>query len=107
MVYGGDGLARLADDSGKSAAVFVPFVLPGEEVEARIAQRGRGFSRAVAEKISQASPRRVEPQCPYFLRCGGCHYQHTGYEHQLEIKTQILRETLLRTAKFYWQQAIP
>src|SRR5207302_10746240 len=28
-----------------------------------------------------------------------CHYQHSSYEHQLEIKKEILRETLKRTAK--------
>ncbi len=33
------------------------------------------------------------------LRCGGCHYQHASYDQQLEIKNQILRETLQRTAK--------
>jgi 23S rRNA (uracil1939-C5)-methyltransferase len=106
MIYGGDGLARLPEDSGKSQTVFLPFVLPGEEVEARITERGRSFSRARVEKIVTASDHRVEAKCPYFLRCGGCHYQHSDYPHQLEIKTQILRETLLRTAKLDWQQPI-
>ena len=27
------------------------------------------------------------------------HYQHASYEHQLEIKKEILRESLRRTAK--------
>src|SRR5262249_34231905 len=45
------------------------------------------------------SPQRVVPACPYFQRCGGCHYQHTTYEHQLEIKAAILRENLQRIAK--------
>ena len=107
MVYGGDGLARVEESAGKKRAVFVPFVLPDEEIEARITERGRSFSRGRAEKILQASAHRVEPKCPYFTRCGGCHYQHADYKHQLEIKTQILRETLLRTAKFDWQQEIP
>lgn len=54
-----------------------------------------------------ASPQRVEAKCPYFQRCGGCHYQHATYEQQLAIKTQILRETLRRTAKFDWEGPIP
>ena len=106
MVYGGDGLARLTEESGRSKAVFVPFVLPGEEIEARIVRQGRGFSRALADTVTASSPLRIQPGCPYFQRCGGCHYQHTDYNHQLTIKTQILRETLLRTAKFYWQDEI-
>ncbi len=106
MIYGGDGLARLTEDTGRSKAVFVPFVLPGEEIEAKIVEHGRGFSRAAAEKIITPSAQRVEPKCPYFQRCGGCHYQHAAYEKQLEIKNQILRETFLRTAKFDWPDDI-
>jgi 23S rRNA (uracil1939-C5)-methyltransferase len=100
MIYGGDGLAHLpADEQGRGKAVFVPFVLPGEKIEASLAEQKTGFARAHSEAIIQSSPQRVEPGCPYFRGCGGCHYQHAVYEHQLEIKKEILRETLRRTAK--------
>jgi 23S rRNA (uracil1939-C5)-methyltransferase len=100
LVYGGDGLARLAaDEHGPGKAVFVPFVLEGETIEASIVEQKRGFARGRAENILQASPQRVEPPCPYFGRCGGCQYQHIRYEHQLEIKAAILKETLRRIAK--------
>jgi 23S rRNA (uracil1939-C5)-methyltransferase len=99
-VYGADGLARLpADEHGRGKAAFVPFVLEGETVEAVVLEQKPGFVRARAERIVAASPRRTEPPCPYFQRCGGCHYQHTGYEHQLEIKAAILKENLRRIAK--------
>jgi len=100
LVYGGDGLSHLpADDSGRGKAVFLPFVLAGERVEASVTEQKRGFVRAQAARVIGASPQRVIPRCPYFGTCGGCHYQHAGYEHQLEIKRGILRETLRRTAK--------
>jgi len=100
MIYGGDGLSRLpADASGRGKAAFVPFVLAGEEVEATIVEQKPGFVRATAGSILTSSPHRVKPGCPYFGRCGGCQYQHSSYEHQLEIKKQILQETLKRTAK--------
>ena len=100
LVYGGDGLARLpADERGRGKAVFVPFVLEGEKVEAVLLEQKTGFARARADQILEASPQRIEPRCPYFQRCGGCHYQHTGYEHQLEIKAAILKENLRRIAK--------
>src|SRR5947209_14537079 len=83
LVYGGDGLARLpADEHGRGKAVFVPFVLPGERVEAALVEEKPGFARARADKVLEASTQRVEPHCPYFQRCGGCHYQHASYEHQ-------------------------
>ncbi|MGA9812122.1 MAG: 23S rRNA (uracil(1939)-C(5))-methyltransferase RlmD [Terriglobales bacterium] len=100
LVYGGDGLARLpADDRGPGKAVFVPFVLPGESVEATLREEKSGFARAQLDSVLSASPRRVDARCPYFLRCGGCHYQHTDYEHQLEIKAAILKENLRRLAR--------
>lgn len=100
MIYGGDGLARLpADERGRGKAVFVPFVLAGEKVEATLVEQKSGFARAHTDSIIEASPHRVQPGCPHFGSCGGCHYQHIAYEHQLEIKTSILKETLRRTAK--------
>jgi 23S rRNA (uracil1939-C5)-methyltransferase len=100
LVYGGDGLARLpADDRGPGKAVFLPFVLPGETVEATLREEKSGFARAQLDRILTSSPRRADPRCPYFHRCGGCHYQHTEYEHQLEIKAAILKENLRRMAR--------
>lgn len=106
MIYGGDGLARLPESSlhdeaarGRGKAVFVPFVLAGETIEASLTEQKPGFARARADSFIETSPRRIEPACQYFSRCGGCHYQHAAYEHQLEIKEEILRETLRRVAK--------
>jgi len=80
-------------------AVFVPFVLPGEKVEAEIRQEKPGFARGSVAQLIEASPERVEARCPYFRQCGGCHYQHIPYQRQLEFKSGILRETLQRIAK--------
>ena len=100
LIYGGDGLARLhADEKGRAKAVFTPFVLAGEKVEARTIEQKPSFVRALPESILEPSPHRIEPRCPYFGRCGGCHYQQASYEHQLEIKKGILEETLRRVAK--------
>jgi 23S rRNA (uracil1939-C5)-methyltransferase len=100
LVYGGDGLARLpADEQGRGKAVFMPFVLEGETVEASLVEQKRGFARARVDNVAQVSPLRIAPSCPYFGQCGGCHYQHTSYAHQLEIKAAILKENLRRIGK--------
>ena len=91
------GAAASVERRGK--AVFLPFVLAGEKVEGTIVEEKTGFARARTDRILEASPQRIEPGCRYYAGCGGCHYQHTSYEGQLEIKSQILRETLWRTAK--------
>jgi 23S rRNA (uracil1939-C5)-methyltransferase len=107
LIYGGDGLARTpAGADGRSMPVFVPFVLPGERVEADVRQEKPGFARGSVTRLIEASPDRVEARCPYFQQCGGCHYQHISYERQLEFKAGILRETLQRIAKIELQPEI-
>jgi len=112
LIYGGDGLARLPagssgnKDRGRGKAVFIPFVLAGEKVEAALTEEKPGFARAHATAIVEPSPRRDPPPCPHFGRCGGCQYQHAAYQHQLEIKKEILRENLRRIAKLELQSEI-
>jgi 23S rRNA (uracil1939-C5)-methyltransferase len=112
MIYGGDGLARIPPQPGDAApnergkAVFVPFVLEGEQVEATLVEQKQSFARARIERIVSPSPERREAPCRYYQRCGGCHYQHTGDGHQLAIKVGILKENLSRLAKLDWQEDV-
>ncbi len=78
---------------------LAPFVLPGERVRLHALREKPGLMRATPVEILEPSPARVAPPCPYFGRCGGCHYQHASYEAQLEAKRAILVEELWRQAK--------
>ena len=91
-IYGGDGLARIP--GGKT--VFVPETLPGELVEATIATDRRSFANGKLDAVLEPSAERVTPGCEYFSRCGGCQYQHTNPAFQLQMKLDILKETLGR-----------
>ncbi|WP_035350090.1 23S rRNA (uracil(1939)-C(5))-methyltransferase RlmD [Edaphobacter aggregans] len=96
MIYGGNGLAHSANEAGPGRAIFVPFTLPREVVEARITKQHSAFSAAELESIAVASADRVTPRCAHFGECGGCQYQHASYDAQLRLKQEILRETLER-----------
>jgi 23S rRNA (uracil1939-C5)-methyltransferase len=85
----------------------VPRVLPGERVEVEEVRRAKGVIHARPLRILQASPQRVDPPCPYFGRCGGCHYQHLAPELQSTSKQGILRETLRRLGGIDWTRDIP
>jgi 23S rRNA (uracil1939-C5)-methyltransferase len=95
-VYGGAGLAHQTEGEGAGRAVFVPFTLPGELVEARLLEQKSVFAEASLVQVLSASKDRVQPLCAHFGQCGGCHYQHAAYPAQVEIKVAILRETLER-----------
>jgi 23S rRNA (uracil1939-C5)-methyltransferase len=77
----------------------MPYVLPGERVRAEIAQEKPGLIRARTLEVIDPSVDRVPSPCPYFGRCGGCHYQHAAYEAQLVAKRAILEEELRRLGK--------
>ena len=98
LVYGGDGLARAG-----GRVVFTPYVLPGETVRAELNRAKNDLMRGRLLEVTQPSPARVTPRCPYFRRCGGCQYQHAGYEFQLEQKRAILREVLQRVGKIEFE----
>jgi len=93
-VYGGNFLAKL---DGKTT--FVPFVLPGELVKVLPVQEQKNYLFAEPVEISKPSDDRVQPGCPYFQRCGGCHYQHINILTQARIKEQILSEQLIKLGK--------
>jgi len=92
MTYGGEGLGRLED----GRAVFVPYVLPGEQVRVRLVEDRPRYARGELLEVLQPSPTRIEPRCPHFRVCGGCHYQHVPYQDQLELKAVILADQLER-----------
>src|SRR5437762_6618361 len=94
VAFGGKGIAR---EQGK--AVFVAYTIEGELVSAEVVREKRQFAEADLVEVKQSSPDRVEPQCPYFGRCGGCAYQHISYEHQLAIKWRQVRDALQRIGK--------
>jgi 23S rRNA (uracil1939-C5)-methyltransferase len=94
LVYGGDGLIR-----HEGQVVLTPFVLAGERIDAEIEKPKQGVARGAVTAITLPSPFRVKPECEYFGRCGGCHYQHADYGAQLDAKKSILIETLERVGK--------
>ncbi len=97
MIYGGEGLAH-ADGN----TVFVPFVLPAEQVRATVRTRKKKLIHANLVNVEKASPSRVAASCPHFRVCGGCHYQHIEIGEQVRLKKEILRETLSRLGGMQW-----
>jgi 23S rRNA (uracil1939-C5)-methyltransferase len=101
LLYGGDGLAH-ADGN----TVFVPYVLPGEQVRGTVRTRKKKLIHANLEEVTKASPSRIDAPCPHFRVCGGCHYQHIEIHEQVRQKKEILRETLSRLGGVSWQGEI-
>jgi 23S rRNA (uracil1939-C5)-methyltransferase len=94
IAFGGKGVGR---EQGK--AIFVPYTIEGELVSAEIVREKKQFAEAELVEVKESSPYRVTPECPYFGQCGGCAYQHIGYEDQLAIKSRQVNDVLQRIGK--------
>jgi len=101
LVYGGDALGH-----HQGRTVLVPRALPGERLEVEEVRTAKGVVHARPLRVVAPAPERVNPPCPFFGRCGGCHYQHFAAENQVVAKREILRETLRRIGKIGWNSEI-
>jgi 23S rRNA (uracil1939-C5)-methyltransferase len=101
LVYGGDGLAHAEGNT-----VFVPYVLPGEQVRAAAKSRKKKLIWADLLEVTSAAHAREKARCAHFQMCGGCHYQHISATEQLRLKKDILRETLSRLGGIRWEKEI-
>lgn len=90
---------------GKSVAhyegkvVFIPNVAPGDVVDVRVTRGKSSFMEGDAIHFHQFSEDRVAPFCEHFGVCGGCKWQHIGYETQLSFKRQQVVDQFERIAK--------
>lgn len=87
-------MGKLSD--GRS--VFVPYVLPGEEVEIEIVESKKRYAKGFPLRWLSQSPDRIQPTCLFFGECGGCHYQFLSYGDQVDLKQQILEDQFERLA---------
>ncbi|MEE8256593.1 MAG: 23S rRNA (uracil(1939)-C(5))-methyltransferase RlmD [Acidobacteriota bacterium] len=101
LVYGGEGLSH------RGKPVLVSRVLPGELVEVQPVRTAKGVIHARPVRILEPAADRRDPPCPYFSRCGGCHYQHIPGELQVRFKQEILRDSLRRMGRIHWKGEIP
>jgi len=95
LAFGGEGVGRLGE-----FVVFVPFVCPGERIEAKLTEVKKNFARGALVRLITTAPERVEPRCEYFGECGGCQYQHLDYAAQLRWKRKQITDLFQRVGGF-------
>ena len=81
MAAGGLGLGRL-----DGRIVFLPGVLPGEEVEVEVLETKSDYLRARPIEVLDPNPNRVRPPCRLYMVCGGCQLMHAAYPCQPGLK---------------------
>lgn len=85
----GLGLARI-----NNFVVFIENACPQDKLRIKITKVKKNYANAIIDEILEPSPYRVEPLCPMQKVCGACQLQHIEYQKQLDIKQQIVDETI-------------
>ena len=88
----GEGVAHLDD----GMACFVTGALRGEVCRVRLNKVGRTCAWGEVAQVLQPSDARVDGDCPYADRCGGCTLRHMTYEEELALKKQKVQDALKR-----------
>ncbi|MFH0954075.1 MAG: 23S rRNA (uracil(1939)-C(5))-methyltransferase RlmD [Verrucomicrobiota bacterium] len=89
MAFEGRAIARQ-----NRFVIFVEGALPGEKVLAEVTQRKRNHAFARVTRVLEAAPYREQPPCAAYGECGGCSFQQASYSAQLQIKRDVLLESL-------------
>ncbi len=87
----GSGVGKL-----DGMAVFVPLTAVGDVVKVKVLKVKKNYAYGKALEIIAPSKERIENNCPYFNRCGGCVFRHIGYKAELELKSNKVYEVIKR-----------
>ncbi len=77
-------------------AIFVPATAVGDEITAHILKVKKNYAFAKVDEIISPSADRITPDCPVYLKCGGCVFSHMTYDAEKEIKSTHVKECFRR-----------
>lgn len=89
----GTGIAKI-----DGFVVFVEKACVDDKLLVKIVKLAKNYANAKIVKILTPSPYRVEPFCPMQNVCGSCQMQFIDYEYQLELKRQMVEDTMRNIA---------
>lgn len=87
--------------------IFLTNAVPGDVVDVMTTKKRKAYFEGVATKFHTLSDKRTEPVCQHFGTCGGCKWQHMGYEHQLYFKQKEVGNNLKRIGNLELPKTTP
>lgn len=90
LAGGGEGVAKV-----DGLPIFVSRVAPGDRVEIELFDVRKNFAFGKSVNLIEPAAMRDDAPCKLFKVCGGCHWQHIGYPHQVDQKTSLVRQAIL------------
>ena len=92
----GEGIGH----SGDGMTFFVKGALPGDRVKAAVTALKKTYGYARLVSVEVPSKDRVIPVCPVAGKCGGCSVMPLSYRAQCAVKSDVVRQDLVRIGGF-------
>lgn len=90
----GSGVGRY-----EGLAVFVRGTVPGDKIITHIIKRSKNYAIGIVDKIITPSKSRIESDCSYSQKCGGCSFRHMTYQEELKYKKSRVQDAVERIGK--------
>ncbi len=87
--------------------IFLSNAVPGDVVDVMTTKKRKAYFEGVATNFHTLSKKRTDPKCEHFGVCGGCKWQHMGYEHQLHFKQKEVENNLKRIGNLELPEMTP
>ncbi len=91
MTFEGFGVARVT-----SMVLFIANAVLGDELIVKILKVKKTYAYAKIHSFIKKSPLRIESDCEFSQRCGGCVFRNISYEDELKLKQKQIEQTLKR-----------
>ncbi|MBI1222188.1 MAG: 23S rRNA (uracil(1939)-C(5))-methyltransferase RlmD [Bacteroidetes bacterium] len=95
----------IAHADGKT--LFVSHAAPGDLADVHVIKKKKGNLFGKIIQLHEAGPERIEPVCEHFGVCGGCKWQHIGYQNQLAFKAAQVKENFERIGHLDFPEMMP
>ena len=107
MTHDGKGVCKINgmlknESLAENFPIFVNNAISNEEgiIEITSLKKTLGNGKIIKLFKDKTSKYRVEPKCPIYENCGGCHLMHLSYEGQLAFKKSMVKQTMEKIGGF-------
>lgn len=87
--------------------IFIPNAVPGDVIDVQTFKKRKAYYEGKAIAFHTLSEKRTDAKCEHFGTCGGCKWQHMGYEHQLFYKEKEVVNNLQRLGHIELPEVTP
>ena len=92
--FQGEGIAKIDGQT-----VFIPGAIQGEKIRIKIVKVLTNFAYGIILEIISKSKYRNEEDCLTYKKCGGCNLRHMSYQKTLELKKNIVQNSINKLVK--------